>query len=199
MQQRSSRSRLACHRQIGVRRPKIPRACRKAIFYDFESYHDKTQRKKVTNELTYENPHVPISVSLGDTLQRVPKHICDPNPKELIREEIYGRASEARKKISAEFISDIHLFTATINKGEGEENENAGKGRAPPPPPPPSFFFFPEFPSSSFPLYACYAGYRHNEQSSSREKVEHNDVHKDKRLPFRWHYKLSWPGTSYEK
>ena len=59
------------------------------------------------------SPHVPISVSLSDTLERVPKHICDPNPKELIRAEIYGRAGEARNKIRAEFMPEnIHLFTA---------------------------------------------------------------------------------------
>ena len=59
------------------------------------------------------SPLVPISVSLGDTLERVPKHICDRNPKELIRAEIYGRAGEARNKIRAEFMPEnIHLFTA---------------------------------------------------------------------------------------
>ena len=29
--------------------------------------------------------HVPISVSIGDTLEREPTHICDPDAKELIR------------------------------------------------------------------------------------------------------------------
>jgi len=56
-----------------------------AIFYDFESYLDKAQRNEATAALTYENAHVPISVSMGDTLEREPTHICDTNPKELIR------------------------------------------------------------------------------------------------------------------
>jgi len=38
----------------------------RAIFYDFESYHDKTQRCEATAELVYENVHVPVSASLGN-------------------------------------------------------------------------------------------------------------------------------------
>ena len=56
-----------------------------AIFYDFESFHDSTKRKEATDSLTYENVHVPISMSIGDTLERAPTHICDPDAKELIR------------------------------------------------------------------------------------------------------------------
>ena len=56
-----------------------------AIFYDFESFHDSTKRKEATDYLTYENAHVPISVSIGDTIEREPTHICDPDAKELIR------------------------------------------------------------------------------------------------------------------
>lgn len=36
-------------------------------------------------DLLYENAHMPISVSLGDTLDHQPTHICDPNTQELIR------------------------------------------------------------------------------------------------------------------
>ena len=56
-----------------------------AILYDFESYHDKTKRKEATYSLTHENFHVPISVSIGDTLEREPAHICDPHAKTLIQ------------------------------------------------------------------------------------------------------------------
>ena len=56
-----------------------------AIFYNFESFQDSTKRKEATDYLTYENVHVPISVSFGDTLEREPTHICDPDTKELIR------------------------------------------------------------------------------------------------------------------
>lgn len=37
------------------------------IFYDFEACMVKKKRKEVTNDLTYENVHVPISVSIGDS------------------------------------------------------------------------------------------------------------------------------------
>ena len=40
------------------------------ILYDFEAYGDKNQRKKPTPTLTIENAHVPISVSVGNTLER---------------------------------------------------------------------------------------------------------------------------------
>jgi len=33
--------------------------------------------------LTIENAHIPISVSVGDTLDRESTHICEKNPAEL--------------------------------------------------------------------------------------------------------------------
>ena len=42
------------------------------ILYDFEAYGDNNQRKEPTGSLTIENAHVPISVSIGDTLEREP-------------------------------------------------------------------------------------------------------------------------------
>ena len=60
--------------------------CSKCYFvYDFESFHDSTKRKKATDSLTYENVQGPILVSISDTLERAPTHICDPDAKELIR------------------------------------------------------------------------------------------------------------------
>ena len=41
-------------------------------FYDFESYHDKKQWKEPPVSLTYETTHVPVSVSIGDMLERKP-------------------------------------------------------------------------------------------------------------------------------
>ena len=52
-----------------------------AIFYDFESHFDKTQRNEVTAALTYENAHVPISVSICDTLERSPRISVTQTPK----------------------------------------------------------------------------------------------------------------------
>ena len=46
------------------------------ILYDFEAYGDKNQRKELTDMFTIENTNVPISVSVGNTLDREPTHIC---------------------------------------------------------------------------------------------------------------------------
>ena len=53
-----------------------------AILYDFEAYGDNNQRKEPTTMFTIENVHVPISVSIGDTLEREPTHICERDPAE---------------------------------------------------------------------------------------------------------------------
>jgi len=45
-----------------------------SIVYDFEAYLDKTKRYKPTADLTYENTHVAISVSVGDTMNSQPTH-----------------------------------------------------------------------------------------------------------------------------
>ena len=55
-----------------------------AIVYDFEAYLDKTKQNKPTANLTYENIHVPISVSDGDIMDSQPTHICNVDPKALI-------------------------------------------------------------------------------------------------------------------
>ena len=85
------------------------------IFYDFKSYHDKTKKNEVTASLTHENAHVPTSVSAGDTLEREPTHICDPNSKELIRkflEKLASRRKNPRTAVREEFIpEDIYLLT----------------------------------------------------------------------------------------
>ena len=56
-----------------------------AILYDFEAYGNNNQRKEPTSTLRIENAHVPISVSVGDTLEREPTHICEREPAELVR------------------------------------------------------------------------------------------------------------------
>ena len=85
------------------------------IYYDFESFHDSTKRKEATDYLTYENAHVPISVTIGDTLEREPTDICDPDAKELIRkfmEELKRRGKNIRASVRQEFMpKDMHLFT----------------------------------------------------------------------------------------
>ena len=88
-----------------------------AILYDFEAYGDKNHRKEPTGNLTIENKHIPISVSVGDTLEtvitqdgkQVPKitHICETNPKVLVQkfmEELKRREKNIRAKVRAEFM-----------------------------------------------------------------------------------------------
>ena len=84
-----------------------------AIFYDFEALHDTTQRKKPTADLTYEAAHVPISVSIGDTLEREPTHICDPDTKQLINrflQELERRAENIREAVRRENHAEGQLF-----------------------------------------------------------------------------------------
>ena len=56
-----------------------------AIVYDFEAYQDASKAAKPTCNLTYESEHVPISVSLADTLNTEPDYIVSKDPNELIR------------------------------------------------------------------------------------------------------------------
>ena len=56
-----------------------------AIVYDFEAYQDVSKAAKPTCNLTYESEHVPISVSLADTLNTEPEYIVSKDPNELIR------------------------------------------------------------------------------------------------------------------
>ena len=85
-----------------------------AILYDFEAYGDNNQRKEPTDSLTIENAHVPISVSIGDTLEREPTHICEKDPAELVRkfmEELERRGKNIRTKVRDEFMpADVNLL-----------------------------------------------------------------------------------------
>ena len=107
-----------------------------AILYDFEAYGDGNQRKEPTQNLTIENKHIPISVSIGDTLEttetieivetkdgkketkvkKVPKvtHICERNPKVLVQkfmQELGRREKNIRAKVRAEFMPpDVNLI-----------------------------------------------------------------------------------------
>ena len=85
-----------------------------AILYDFEAYGDKNKRKEPTDNLTIENAHIPISVSIGDTLEREPTHICEREAAELIRkfmEELERRGKNIRTKVRDEFMpADVNLL-----------------------------------------------------------------------------------------
>jgi len=78
-----------------------------AIVYDFEAYLDKTKRYKPTTDLTYENAHVAISVSVGDTMNSQPTQICNVDPKALIAsfmDELNRRATVLRADVEKRFI-----------------------------------------------------------------------------------------------
>jgi len=84
------------------------------VFYDFEAYGDDKKRKRVTPMLTIENEHVPISVSIGDTMEREPTHICERDPEELVRrfvEELKRRGKAIRDQVRSEFVpEDVNLL-----------------------------------------------------------------------------------------
>ena len=84
------------------------------ILFDFEARGDKNQRKEPTNMLTIENIHVPMSVSIGDTLDREPTHICERDPAVLVRkfmEELKRREENIREQVRAAFKpEDINML-----------------------------------------------------------------------------------------
>ena len=95
-----------------------------AILYDFEAYGDKNQRKEPTGMFTIENAHVPISVSVGDTLDRGPTHICEKDPAELVRkfmEELERRRKNIRAKVRAAFMPDDVRMLPKAQRIKSEE------------------------------------------------------------------------------
>ena len=86
-----------------------------AILYDFEAYGDKNKRKEPTGMLTIKNKHVPISVSIGDTLDKEPTHICERDSAVLVHkfmEELERREKNIRDQVRAAFIpDDINMLT----------------------------------------------------------------------------------------
>ena len=80
-----------------------------AILYDFESYGDKNFRKNPTGMFTIESAHIPISVSIGDTLSREPTHIFEKHPAVLVRKfmnELQRRGAKIRKKVLQMWMPD---------------------------------------------------------------------------------------------
>ena len=95
-----------------------------AILYDFEAYGATNQRKEPTKFLKIESKHIPVSVSIGDTLEtvitqdgkKVPKvtHICERNPKVLVQkfmQELGRREKNIRKQVRTEYMpADVYLI-----------------------------------------------------------------------------------------
>lgn len=85
-----------------------------AILYDFEAYGDSCQRKEPTRFLTIKNAHVPISVSVGDTFEKTPTHICEKDPKTLVKKfvkELQRRGENIRNAVKKTFMpQDFNLL-----------------------------------------------------------------------------------------
>ena len=75
---------------------------------------DKTKRYKATANLTYENTHVPISVSVGDSTDSNPSHICETDTKASIGafvHELQRRGVVLRADVEKQFIpSELQLL-----------------------------------------------------------------------------------------
>jgi len=68
---------------------------------------DSNQRKESRATLIFEHPHVPISVSIGDTLEHEPTHICKRDPAELIHKfmvELERWARNIQEKVLKDFM-----------------------------------------------------------------------------------------------
>jgi len=82
--------------------------------YDYEAYLDKPKSYRATKDLTYENLHVQISVSVGDTLNQLPTHLCERDPTLLIEKftkELQRRAADLRVYVETQYLpKDIDLL-----------------------------------------------------------------------------------------
>ena len=78
-----------------------------AIVYDFESYQDKTKASSPTRDLSYESEHVPILVSIADTINTEPECICSRNPDEL--NSLFYESLVQRQRILQEDAEERYL------------------------------------------------------------------------------------------
>ena len=92
-----------------------------AIVYDFEAYQDTSKAVRPTSDLFYESEHVPISVSLADTLNPEPEYIVSRDPAELIR--LFHQSLERRHTaIVADVVAKFPLPDIEgIPEKQGEE------------------------------------------------------------------------------
>ena len=63
--------------------------------YDFEALLNAMKRLQATKDLLFENEHVPVSVSLADTLNRQPEHTSKKNSGRADPEILGGTRSKA--------------------------------------------------------------------------------------------------------
>ena len=92
-----------------------------AIVYDFESYQDTSKAVRPTSDLFYESEHVPISVSLADTLNPEPEYIVSRDPVELIR--LFHQSLERRHTAIIADVVEKFLFTELEGISKKQEAE----------------------------------------------------------------------------
>ena len=92
-----------------------------AIVYDFESYQDTSKAVRPTSDLFYESEHVPISVSLADTLNLEPEYIVSRDPAELIR--LFHQSLERRHEAIVADVVKEFSFSGTEGIPEKQGNE----------------------------------------------------------------------------
>ena len=86
-----------------------------AIVFDFEAVLDRSKRRQPTKELLFENQHIPVSVSLADTLDREAVHIRSKDPEELIGrfwEELERRGAGIRRQMEEYIPNDFAFLPA---------------------------------------------------------------------------------------
>ena len=86
-----------------------------AIVFDFEAVLDRSKCRQPTKELLFENQHIPVSVSLADTLDQEPVDICSRDPEELIGrfwEELERRGAVIRRQMAKYIPKDFHFLPA---------------------------------------------------------------------------------------
>ena len=92
-----------------------------AIVYDFESYQDTSKAVRPTSDLFYESEHVPISVSLADTLNPEPEYIVSRDPAELIR--LFHQSLERRHEAIVAAVVKEFSFSDTEGIPEKQADE----------------------------------------------------------------------------
>ena len=92
-----------------------------AIVYDFESYQDTSKAVRPTSDLFYESEHVPISVSLADTLNPEPEYIVSRDPAELIR--LFHQSLERRHTAIVAAVVEKFSFTELEGISKKQEAE----------------------------------------------------------------------------
>ena len=79
-----------------------------AIVYDFESYQNTSKAERSTRNLFFESEHVPISVSIADTLNPEPEYTVSKDPNELIH-LFYQSLERRHEAIQADVVDKFGL------------------------------------------------------------------------------------------